>query len=338
MGGTLEVIHGRVPMSDIRRPDPIFIHGIMPRSGTNYLWQLLLQHPGCAPGRDPIREDFFLECSDHLASFVADASGHWDPMWGSVDDPTLGDLLRSLGDGLVSYLWVDPERRLVAKTPSVARLDRFFSLFPEARLIVLVRDGRSVAQSCMSTFGWDLERAARNWARAADTIERFESAAALPADRYVRIRYEDLLDDLDVSVARVLSVCGLDPERYDLEAARALPVRGSSSYFGAEHRSVHWDPVPKGPDFEPRRRWSSWTEAMHERFGWIAGAQMRRLGYDSDLRPPIRDAAERSRQRLLDWRWTTRSAMRSLTFRARVRVGSATRPVRERLGLARPLP
>jgi protein-tyrosine sulfotransferase len=325
-------------MSDIRQADPIFIHGIMPRSGTNYLWQLLLQHPACGPGREPIREDFFLECSDHLTSFVADAKERWDPIWGTVDDATLAELLRSLGDGLVSYLWVDRERRLVAKTPSVERLDRFFALFPDARLIVLVRDGRSVVQSCISTFGWDLDRAGRNWARAADEIERFETGGDVPTDRYLRVRYEDLLDDFDASIARVLSVAGLDPDGFDLEAARSLPVRGSSSYFGTGHGSVHWDPVPKGADFDPRKRWSSWPRPMHERFDWIAGAQMRRLGYDDDLRGPVEDPAERARQRLLDWRWMTRSVVRSATFRARVRVGTASRPLRERLGIARPRP
>jgi hypothetical protein len=268
-------------------------------------------------------------------SFVADAKERWDPMWGTVEDATLAELLRSLGDGLVSYLWVDRERRLVAKTPSVDRLNRFFALFPDARLIVLVRDGRSVVQSCMSTFGWDLDRAGRSWARAADEIDRFETDADVPPDRYLRVRYEDLLDDFDASIAQILSVAGLDPNRFDLEAARSLPVRGSSSYFGAGHRSVHWDPVPKGADFDPRKRWSSWPERRHQRFAWIAGAQMRRLGYDDDLRGPLDDPAERARQRLFDWRWTIRSATRTAAFRTRVRVGSATRPLRKRLGLAR---
>ena len=58
-----------------------------------------------------------------------------------------------LGDGLVSFLWVERDRRLVAKTASVRNVDRFFTFFLRAHLLILVRDGRSVVQSCMSTFG-----------------------------------------------------------------------------------------------------------------------------------------------------------------------------------------
>ena len=41
----------------------------------------------------------------------------------------------------------------MTKSPSVAHLDRFFAFFPRARLLILVRDGRSVAQSAIDTFG-----------------------------------------------------------------------------------------------------------------------------------------------------------------------------------------
>ena len=67
------------------KADPIFILGIMPRSGTNYLWDLLRVHPACAPAREPIREDFFIEESDDLLAFTRHVAERWDPMWGAVD-------------------------------------------------------------------------------------------------------------------------------------------------------------------------------------------------------------------------------------------------------------
>lgn len=322
---------------DILRADPIFILGIMPRSGTNYLWDLLCLHPRCAPARSPIREDFFLESSDPLVVYTRAVRDRWDPIWGVFDDDLVPRLREGLGDGLISFMWQDRERRLVMKTPSVRHIDRFFTFFPRARLIVLLRDGRSVVQSCMSTFGWDFDRAARDWAAAAEEIGRFEGKRRYPADRYLSVRYEDLLDDLKGSLSRIFDFLELDEGTFDLEAADALPVRGSSSYFGPGREAVNWDPVEKGPDFDPRERWHSWTPQMHERFEWIAGKQMRSLGYQS-VGDPVRAARKVARHTLLDWNWQARAVIKSAGFHARGRLGTATRPLRERLGLVRSRP
>ena len=322
---------------DILRADPIFILGIMPRSGTNYLWDLLCLHPDCARARPPINEDFLLECSDHLVGYTQEVRERWDPMWGIFSDDLGPRFRKSLGDGLISYLWDDRERRLVTKTPSVRHIDRFFTFFPHARLIVLIRDGRSVAQSCMSTFGWDFDRAARNWAAAAEELARFEAEHRYPAARYLRVRYEDLVDDLKGSISRILGFLELEQGTFDLEAADALPVRGSSSYFGPGRDAVNWDPVEKGPDFDPRARWGSWTPQMHERFEWLAGEQMRSLGYENAA-APVLGARKLATHTLLDWNWRARGAVRSAAFHARVRLGTATRPLRERLGLVRNRP
>ena len=126
-------------MNDIERANPIFIHGILPRSGTNYLWDLLLLHPDCARAVDPVREDLFLDHSDHLVAFEEAVRGAWDPRWGEFSAGLTSRLHAALGDGLLSFLWADRDRRLITKSPSVRNLTRFFTFFPEARLLVLVR-------------------------------------------------------------------------------------------------------------------------------------------------------------------------------------------------------
>jgi protein-tyrosine sulfotransferase len=321
---------GTVVVLDIERADPIVVLGILPRSGTNYLWDLLLLHPQCAPGRDPITEDNFLEASDDLMAFTRHVSERWDPMWGVFGDDLIPRLTESIGDGLLSFLWVHRDRRLVTKMPSVRNLDRFFTFFPRARLLILVRDGRSVVQSCMSTFGWEFDRAARSWASAADEIQRFRPSN----DRFMLFRYEDLVSDVKGSMERILRFVGLDKDAFDFQAAADLPVRGSSWYFGPGRTSVHWDPVQKGPEFDPTGRWRSWTPEMHERFEWIAGPQLRAFGYDSSV-APVRAPGKVVRHRILDGSWLTKTTTRSVIYRARVRLGTATRPLRERLGLAR---
>jgi protein-tyrosine sulfotransferase len=317
-------------VGDTERADPIFIHGILPRSGTNYLCELLLLHPDCARAVDPVREDLFLDHADHLLAFAEAVKTAWDPSWGEFDAGLTRRLHAAVGEGLVSFLWADRDRRLVTKSPSVRCLSRFFTFFPQARLLVLVRDGRSVTQSSMDTFGWGFERSARAWADAAEEIARFQQAHARSGDRWRLVRYEDLVDDLDRTLPQILSFAGLDPATYDMEAARTLPVRGSSSFFGPGRSSVHWEPVERDVTFSPIRRWGSWNARQLERFEWLAGSQLRALGYE-DRPPPRRALRAALRHRLLDVWWSTGRAARV----SRTRLGHMSRPLRRRLGLMR---
>jgi protein-tyrosine sulfotransferase len=317
-------------MIDPQRTDPIFIHGLLPRSGTNFLWHLLQLHPDCAPAIEPVHEDLFLEHSDQLVAFARSVRAAWDPRWGEFADDLPARLAASLGDGLVSFLWEDRGRRLVTKSPSVRNLDRFFALFPTARLLVLVRDGRAVTRSAMETFGWGFERAARAWAQGADEIRRFrETYGDAHPERWRLVRYEALVEDLDVELPEVLRFLELDLDRYDMGAARTLPVRGSSWFFGEGRSTVHWEPLEKDPDFRPTERWRSWTPERLERFEWLAGDGLRYLGYGPSTPTPGRRAV--AHQRLLDVRWAARAGVE----RARRRLAVSSRPLRHRLGLTR---
>ena len=309
-------------MVDIHRADPIFIQGILPRSGTNFLWDLLLLHPDCARSREPVNEDLFLDHSDHLVRFVEAVRAAWHPAWGTYAADLPDRLYEGIGEGLVSFLWTDRERRLVTKSPSVAHLERFFRFFPWARLLILVRDGRSVVQSAMDTFGWDFDRASRAWSEAARAIHRFQQAESARADRWRIVRYEDLLDDPEGQLRTVFEFLGLDASRYDFQAAHTLPVRGSSA-FGRQRGNVHWETVAKDASFAPKERWRSWSDAQSERFDWLAGEQLVAFGYAPSRRP---FAFLRSmRHTLRDWRWQASRTARRLIYRTRVRIALRSR-------------
>jgi protein-tyrosine sulfotransferase len=315
------------PVSD-RQVGPIFIHGILQRSGTNFLWDLLLLHPDCAPARDPIREDLFLQHSDPLVAFVETVRSCWDPIWGTFGGDLPDRLYAGIGAGLLSFLRTDADRRLVTKSPSVRHLERFFTFFPSAQLLILVRDGRSVVQSGVDTFGWDFDFVCRAWAEAADTIRRFQQTESGRADRWRVVRYEDLVDDMEGQLRLLFEFLGLDATRYDFDAARNLPVRGSS-WFGRRSTGVHWQAVAKDASFVPKQRWHSWSAGHLDRFEWLAGEQLRAFDYAA---PAGRSFVLRSIKNILrDWRWSAAVALR----RARVRVGTASRPLRLRLGLVR---
>jgi len=306
---------------DATAGDSIFIHGILPRSGTNFIWDLLLLHPDCSRGRKPVNEDMFLEHSDHLTAFATAVQRTWDPAWGTFAVDIGNRLYESIGDGLISFLWTDRTRRLVTKSPTVRHLDEFFAFFPSARLLILVRDGRSVVQSAMDTFGWDFDRACRAWSEAASTIRHFQQTQSARADRWRVIRYEDFVDDTEAQLRAVFEFLRLDPERYDFVAARNLPVRGSSA-FGLHDGKVHWEVVPKDDTFNPKERWRSWTAAQRERFEWLAGEQLRDFGYTTSTRRfGLLDSAGHTAR---DWGWVVwKTARRALN---RVRLVSRGAP------------
>jgi protein-tyrosine sulfotransferase len=300
---------------DRNRAEPIFIHGILPRSGTNFIWDLLLLHPDCSRGREPVNEDLFLEHADHLTAFATAVQQAWDPTWGTFAVDIGNRLYESIGDGLISFLWTDRTRRLVTKSPTVRHLDAFFAFFPSSRLLILVRDGRSVVQSAMDTFGWDFDRACRAWAEAARTIRHFQQTQSAHADRWRVIRYEDFVDDTEPQLRAVFDFLRLDAERYDFVAARNLPVRGSSA-FGLHDGKVHWEVVPKDNTFSPKERWRSWSVAQRERFEWLAGEQLREFGYATTTRRfGVLDSARHTAR---DWGWVAWKTARRALNRARL--------------------
>ncbi len=255
---------------------PIFIMGIMPRSGTVWLRQLLLQHPRCA-GTSPW-EDWLIPNAHWLQHYVSAVYQHWQPR----DEVREEWLYEALGRGLLC-IWNGRigNKRLVTKTPSVKNLNLFFKFFPQAYLLVLVRDGRAVVESAWRTFGMDYETGTRRWVRAARTILRFREDFGKAAERMLLVRYEDLYGNPEEELRRILEFVHLPVDEYDFGAARSLPVRGSSTVSRAGSSQVHWLPVKKTPEFQPLSRWRHWSRFRHERFNWIAASCLEAFGYEA---------------------------------------------------------
>lgn len=55
----------------------IFIHGILQRSGTNLLTQILMLHPDCARPVSKVREDWFIDFSDPLYEYANKLFQKW---------------------------------------------------------------------------------------------------------------------------------------------------------------------------------------------------------------------------------------------------------------------
>lgn len=254
---------------------PIFILGMLPRSGTNHLWDLLGLHPDVELST-PVYEDQLVRFSSHLVHYVDDVTRHWSREW-NVPAEAGDGLLGALGEGILGWLSGESEHRVVTKMPSVEGAGRFFDLFPRSPLVLLVRDGRSVAESGVNTFGWSYERAFSRWSTAADVVIDLMADPA-HADRVELVRFEDLVERPAEVVRRVCDMAGLDGDAFPYAEIESLPVRGSST-LTADGGGMHWAPVEKAESFAPVERFTSWSPYLHRRFAEVAGPQQSALGY-----------------------------------------------------------
>jgi hypothetical protein len=191
--------------------------------------------------------------------------------------------------------------------PYVTCIDGLASMLPDARFVHLIRDGRDVALSFSSvSFGPrdDPVAQAHYWRRRVGAGRR--SGAQLGPDRYLEVRYEDLVDDPERELRRVCSFVDLDFDaamlRYQQTVGEALP----------DERRVHHANADK-PISRNIRDWR--TSMPTEQRAWfeaVAGDLLAELGYDvTDVPAPrglgTRLTIERARDRLGELRASLRS-------------------------------
>jgi hypothetical protein len=261
---------------------PVFIIGIMHRSGTNFLCDVLRLHSSF---RMPLRvvEDNALKYAPLLVDYADKTYASWGSGKVPLDEGCKDDLLADFGGGMVRFLrrGLDEGARLLTKTPGTANLVTFFRLFPEAKLLILTRDGRDVVESASRSWGsrpqayWMMK-----WAANARQIRQFVEGPGRGHEhtRWRLIRYEDLVTDTATVVRDVLAFVGADPAQFDWDALERLPLRGSSVHRG-EKSEVHWGLVEKPRDFQPIGRWSSWSASRRWLFKRLAGRELIDLGY-----------------------------------------------------------
>ncbi|HWH36066.1 MAG TPA: sulfotransferase [Acidimicrobiales bacterium] len=161
------------------------------------------------------------------------------------------------------------------KTPlHVLHLPELARTFSDARFVHIIRDGRDVALSYLDV-PWgaeSVEEAAFLWKRAVETGRR--DGRALGPQRYLEVRYEDLVDDPEGTVRQLCRFLELDFDpamlRYYERAGEVAATMGRP-----ETRTGLYRPPTKG-----LRDWRRQMEPGDvARFELIAGDLLATLGY-----------------------------------------------------------
>ena len=200
------------------------------------------------------------------------------------------------------------------KTPDYARnLPMLSELFPQARFVHIVRDGRDVA---LSTLQWANENkgpgrlalwneepvatCALWWKR--NVSCGCTDGAQMGSSRYFELRYEDLVDSPEPILRRLATFLGLD---FD---TRMITFHEGKTRPGRSAKSA-WLPVTTGL--------RDWRTQMPERdvelFEALAGDLLAELGYEratAPTSPAVRRVADRCRDWWHDRKWDRDSGSR----------------------------
>jgi hypothetical protein len=213
-----------------QHPRPIFVLGC-PRSGTTLLRVMLNTHPRIAipPESRFVRPVYFRRhafgppgsptAARRIARTITrprSGAAHLGLTRPALTDDLLRARPSTVADALrhvyAGYAAAQGKPRWGDKRPSYySFIDELDRLFPDAQFIHLVRDGRAcVASLQRPPFDLSPARAIVTWLDAMHACRR--AARRLGPDRFLELRYEDLVTDTESTLRRL---CGFLGEPFD---------------------------------------------------------------------------------------------------------------------------
>ncbi|MEZ4914703.1 MAG: sulfotransferase [Chitinophagales bacterium] len=252
----------------------ILIFGIYNRSGTNYLFDLLRLHPQCAITQTELWEDYLLAHTDIIEDYIRQTQKHWNKDWYENAPILRKQLYKSLSEVLQQSAPAQEHEQILSKTPSTLCIDKVFDVFPQAHVIVIVRNAKAVVESGVKSFNWKYENALRIWHQSALRILRFREKN----EHFLLVKYEDLFSDTTTKLQEILQFCKLDATKYNWDAMKKLPIRGSSTLTQKTDK-VHWQAVEKTANFNPLARANHWSRWQNYRYHWLCAETEKALGY-----------------------------------------------------------
>lgn len=262
---------------------PVFIGGC-DRSGTTYLASLLGVHSACiTTPESQFKTDALrmVESNGPLSEEVVNQiTSHWRLKLWELDSKALAglsrasypDFLRSLVCAYQQCVGKQQAKVWIDHTPNnLSYSHALLELFPEAKFVHIVRDGRAVAASVLP-LDWGpntVDHAAKWW------LERLSSCFAtelgLSPARILRVRYEDVVSRPEEALQTLCKFLGLEFEPTMVQGG-GFRVPG---YTRAQHHLVEGKPDPSRID-----RWKKTLSSRDiELFEFRAADVLQHLGY-----------------------------------------------------------
>ncbi|MCO6483499.1 MAG: sulfotransferase [Flavobacteriales bacterium] len=269
-------------MAYLADKDFIFVVGA-PRSGTTWLHQMLLEHPDVAGLESELTVFYYLGLLDKRYAdekYRLD-NGHWRqgaPLLYTEEE--FRESMRQMAlDAYGRVLARKPEAtHILDKHPGYAvQLPLINKLFPRCKVIHIIRDGREVVVSMMNTkrkvgFGaGEIKGATAEWFR--NIREARANSKEFGPDRYMEVRYEELVAHTQAGLKDLFRFVGLDaPDPIAARIAAANDISVKQVSWGNKELNDLRD--------KPKAIWQT-KLSLEER--WVmdrmAGDLLKELGY-----------------------------------------------------------
>ncbi|OLF77263.1 hypothetical protein AWH61_10135 [Alteromonas sp. W12] len=237
--------------------EPLFIVSPLNRSGTNFLANLILE-TGEFQMPKGINEDYFSVYSDNLTRYVDSTIKHWSKPFSDPKSKEKDEILAEFGDVLLNRAKKKcvNEKRLLLKCPRPNNIENVFKLFPTAKVLFCIRNGKSTVDSFEKSFNhYTFKDIVDLWAKGCREIDKCVSRYP-NAGNVLVINYEDIVRAEHSTIEKINSFCNLT-KGLSKDSIENLPIFGSSTNKNDENK-LHWSPVKKTSNFDPLSRGNDW--------------------------------------------------------------------------------
>jgi len=259
------------PTADAMRPDPVFVVAF-PRSGTTLLEQLLDAHPGL----QSMDEQPFLQLA---ISDIQAAGVSYPEQLAMLTGQQIQQVREAYWARVADKVSLSAGVRLVDKNPlNMLRLPAICRLFPDARIILVVRHPCDVLMSCfMQNFRApefavlcrSLDSLAEGYCKAFDF---WYSQQAILQGRVLELRYEAFVQDVPATARQLTDFIGLPWDDCLLDPTGHAQQRG---YISTPSYAQVVKPVSRDAIDRWRRYATQFAPLMPQ-----LAAQLDRWGYE----------------------------------------------------------
>ncbi len=189
----------------------VFVGGV-PRSGTTLARVMLDAHPDIRCGEETRVVPRIISMR---AKWHKSGKEHERLLEAGLSDATLDQATKSFVDYIITHHG-EPAKHLCIKDPLLLNyINDLNRLYPKAKFILMIRDGRAVAHSIVTrnitisgVNNKDYVSAAMFWNRVVQRM--IADCKALSGEMCLQVRYEELVTDPKAMMTRVLRFLGVD--------------------------------------------------------------------------------------------------------------------------------
>lgn len=177
------------------------------------------------------------------------------------------------------WAFVEGKKRWIEKSPShIHHIERLLKICPDAKIILMIRDGRDVCLSIKRRTG-SFERGIKRW-----VFDNREGQKHWNRPELIVLKYEDLIENPKKEINNILNFLGESFEKSVLNHSAKKRKIFSSKFtkpvnqFGKNHNQYrNWQ--INQPIFDGRGKWKELSEEEIEFINKYAGEMLSEYGY-----------------------------------------------------------